>query len=633
MIKLLQTIVLLSLCVNAFCGGVRGSYLEWQPVPNVNGQYKIRLTLYLDETSGLINYEKQNCYLFQNDKHWESTGQWQYFGIIPLERTSSTKIDHDTTICSNSEKSGIFLNIYENTLAIPDLSQFSFNQGYGVAWHNPTGHREGKDVNFSNAGLQTEWVTTFIPPLTIDGVNVENSSPSIGDLGTFVLCKDQFATIQLSATDRDGDNLRYKLFKPYGIHFNQQLSGYDDIYDVELTWSNGYSDQNQMHGNPGLGIDHNTGLITVRPSDEGQYFIGISVEEYRNGKKLGCVSFYYTLVVVDCNEQETWDKSIYKDTTAVQTLTICQGVEVTIASKQAFIDPQPGFQWTRNGKIIWGANSQSLTLSQEGEYQLLTTDIDGCPDAFDSEIVQVNIISSGVEMDSIPPVCTTGGQPIMLKATPPGGTFTGPGVVGITFDPRIAGAGKHEIQYAIDGSEACSTSIAKREAVVSEAPVLDLMDVLYGPRGKPISIGVKDSLNLAYQWMPPNYLNNVAYANPISTPIANITYTVTATNEYGCTASRKVKIIITERVLIPDAFTPNNDGINETWELKGVEGYPDCRVTIYNRWGEVIFHSVGYKSPFDGTVAGALQMPGIYAYRIQLTENSPELTGSVTLIR
>jgi gliding motility-associated-like protein len=157
--------------------------------------------------------------------------------------------------------------------------------------------------------------------------------------------------------------------------------------------------------------------------------------------------------------------------------------------------------------------------------------------------------------------------------------------------------------------------------------------VLYGPRGKPISIGVKDSLNLAYQWMPPNYLNNVAYANPISTPIANITYTVTATNEYGCTASRKVKIIITERVLIPDAFTPNNDGINETWELKGVEGYPDCRVTIYNRWGEVIFHSVGYKSPFDGTVAGALQMPGIYAYRIQLTENSPELTGSVTLIR
>jgi gliding motility-associated-like protein len=133
--------------------------------------------------------------------------------------------------------------------------------------------------------------------------------------------------------------------------------------------------------------------------------------------------------------------------------------------------------------------------------------------------------------------------------------------------------------------------------------------------------------------MPANYLNNVTHANPISTPVANITYTVTATNEYGCAASRDVKIKIVENILIPDAFTPNNDGINETWELKGVEGYPNCWVTIYNRWGEVIFHSIGYKNPFDGTAAGALQQPGIYAYKIRLTENSPELTGSVTLIR
>jgi gliding motility-associated-like protein len=220
-----------------------------------------------------------------------------------------------------------------------------------------------------------------------------------------------------------------------------------------------------------------------------------------------------------------------------------------------------------------------------------------------------------------------------LKATPPGGAFAGVGVSGSTFDPQIAEEGKHEIQYVIEGSEACPASVAKREVIVSQSPALDLVDILYTSRDKPVRIGVRDSLDLVYQWTPPDYLDSDSYADPTSTPAGGITYTVTATNVYGCAASREVQINIIESILIPDAFTPNKDGINEVWELKGIEGFPKCRVTIYNRWGEVIFHSVGYQKPFDGTVSGALQMPGVYTYKIRLTENSPDLTGPLMLIR
>lgn len=510
------------------------------------------------------------------------------------------------------------------------MSNVFTTDGIIVAWHS-TGTRDGKDINFINSAFALEWVTTFIPSITVDGPSVHNSSPMVGNLSNFFVCSGELATIPLAAADSDGDNLRYKLSKPLMVESVKGLS--EDLITVApLDWANGYTDQHQVHGNPGLTIDENTGVMTVKPSEAGQYFIGISVDEYRNGQKIGSVSFYYTLTVVDCNEVQALDKKLYNDTTAIQTLTLCKGSEATLTSKQTFPEPQPEFQWTKDGKTIWGANAQGITIEEEGEYQLLTTKINGCPDSFESETVRVSVVASGAEMDSIPPVCDTT-LPITLHATPPGGTFEGPGVSGNSFDPKAAGEGTHEIEYTIEGSEACPAAVAKREVIVSQAPVLDLVPILYASRGKPVHIGMKDSLDVAYRWAPPDDLDNATYANPVSTPSKSITYLVAATNKFGCVARGEVQVKITEKLFIPDAFTPNQDGINDTWELKGIEEYPECRVTIYNRWGEVVFHSVGYKSAFDGTVAGALQMPGVYAYKIRLTENSPELRGALTLIR
>lgn len=638
MIKPFLIISLLCCCSQAFSLSVMGSHLEWQTVPGSNDRYKVRLTLYLDATSAELEQPQQNIYLFKNNKHWETAGRWVYFDSFLLERISSRKVDQDTLACAGAGswedfdgQRYVYVNIYEKTLQLSDLLMIFSYDDIIVAWH-PTGTRDGKDSNFSNSAGRFEWVTTFIPPITVNGQSIRNSSPIIGNLNTFFVCKDDLATIPLAAVDSDGDSLKYKLSKPLMVGSDRQISG-DLITVAALDWANGYTDQNQVHGNPGLTINENTGLVTVKSDEAGQYFIGISVEEYRNGKKIGAVSFYYTLTVVDCNEQQIFDKDIYKDTTAVQTLTICEGSEAPLTSKQTFPDPQPEFQWTKNGKIIWGATSQNIIIKEEGNYQLLTTDINGCPDSFESETVHVSVATAaGAEMDSIPPICETT-QPIALHASPSGGTFSGRGVAGNIFDPRIAGIGRHEVEYAMQGSEACPASVARREVIVSETPVLDLINVLYTRRDHPVSIGVKDSLDVAYRWTPSDYLNSGTYANPISTPSTGITYLVTATNAYGCVARREVKINIIEKILIPDAFTPNNDGINETWELKGIEGYPKSRVTIYNRWGEVIFNSVGYQNAFDGVVAGALQMPGVYTYKIRLTENSPELMGSLTLIR
>ncbi|MBB6001967.1 LamG-like jellyroll fold domain-containing protein [Arcicella rosea] len=56
-----------------------------------------------------------------------------------------------------------------------------------------------------------------------------------------------------------------------------------------------------------------------------------------------------------------------------------------------------------------------------------------------------------------------------------------------------------------------------------------------------------------------------------------------------------------DKILIPNAFSPNSDGVNDTWEIHGIKNNPDVIVEIYDRWGELIFYSKGYSTPWDGT--------------------------------
>ncbi|OCX53866.1 hypothetical protein BEL04_06155 [Mucilaginibacter sp. PPCGB 2223] len=84
---------------------------------------------------------------------------------------------------------------------------------------------------------------------------------------------------------------------------------------------------------------------------------------------------------------------------------------------------------------------------------------------------------------------------------------------------------------------------------------------------------------------------------------------------------------------IPNAFSPNNDGINDRWEIPFLSKYPNCSVKIFNRSGQVVFASTGYQSSWDGRFKNTELPSGAYFYIIDLKNSSSSISGSVNLVR
>lgn len=138
-----------------------------------------------------------------------------------------------------------------------------------------------------------------------------------------------------------------------------------------------------------------------------------------------------------------------------------------------------------------------------------------------------------------------------------------------------------------------------------------------------------------YQWSPTVGLSGNTIPDPFAQPNETTTYTVTTVLN-GCEYSDQVTVEVIRRVMPPTAITPNGDGKNDTWAIAGIIDYPYCEVHIYDRWGQPVFRSTGYRDPWDGTNNGRTLPIGTYYYVIELNQvegKSPPYTGFVSIIR
>ncbi len=111
-------------------------------------------------------------------------------------------------------------------------------------------------------------------------------------------------------------------------------------------------------------------------------------------------------------------------------------------------------------------------------------------------------------------------------------------------------------------------------------------------------------------------------------------YYVTITDRSFC--EKNVGVYVTESsqlcLFIPDAFTPNGDGINDTWEIGYIDKYPDAIINVFNRWGQHIYQARSNDDFWDGRWDGKFVPTGTYVYIINLRNGMETFTGTVTVI-
>ncbi|MBP6431078.1 MAG: gliding motility-associated C-terminal domain-containing protein [Ferruginibacter sp.] len=247
-----------------------------------------------------------------------------------------------------------------------------------------------------------------------------------------------------------------------------------------------------------------------------------------------------------------------------------------------------------------------------------------------------------------PAVCIADDVIFTDESDPMGGTtitrywdFTGSGTFISTPNPTITHLyptiGNYAPTLYIVNSFGCHSDTLPQPFTVHPYPdfnagidrtVLEFGTVTLDPQ-------VTSSGNLDYLWTPNIYFNN---NNKIKRPTASlikddITYKLTITNEGGCSRSDDVFIKVLKFPKIPNTFTPNNDGINDKWVIEYLNSYPNCRVQVFNRTGQLVFESKGYGTPWDGTMKGKSLPFDTYYYIIEPQAGRDPVTGYVTIVK
>ncbi|MFT5821266.1 MAG: gliding motility-associated-like protein [Crocinitomix sp.] len=158
--------------------------------------------------------------------------------------------------------------------------------------------------------------------------------------------------------------------------------------------------------------------------------------------------------------------------------------------------------------------------------------------------------------------------------------------------------------------------------------------------GIDVTINAGDSTELdplaplasVFEWSPVDGLSNPFIQNPMASPMETTTYVLTVTTPEGCQNSKELTVTINLEILINNYMSPNGDGKNDTWIIKGAYILEECEIQIYDSWGNKIYESTGYESDWDGTHEGDPLPPGVYYYVIAC-DGDDSLTGSITLNR
>jgi gliding motility-associated-like protein len=271
-----------------------------------------------------------------------------------------------------------------------------------------------------------------------------------------------------------------------------------------------------------------------------------------------------------------------------------------------------------------------------GSYDITINSADGCP--IDTTIVIAESFSFNVVETITPANCVAADGAISVSAV--GGTAP------FTYSWSTGGSSGNTLTNLTAGIYSV-TITDQNGCIVTESytvPQVNTFSFDVLPSSATISFGESIQLTAnsatSYSWSPSSSLSCNDCSAPIANPTSTTTYTVTGTDENGCTSTAQATISLAidcDEVFVPTIFSPNGSGpeINDLLCVMG-NCISQLRYSIYNRWGDLVFSTEDISICWDGTYKGKSCQTGVYAYSLVVTKTNGETivqSGNLTLIK
>ena len=205
-------------------------------------------------------------------------------------------------------------------------------------------------------------------------------------------------------------------------------------------------------------------------------------------------------------------------------------------------------------------------------------------------------------------------------------------------------AGNFMVNTQAVNSSGCRDTASKMIRV-NPLPTVSMPSTITKQAGFPITIPATYTSNVvSWNWIPPATLDCPTCPKPVANPKFNTRYQVSFVDSNGCKNTGEIEVIVlckNANVFIPNTFSPNNDGSNDIFYVRG-QGLERVKsIRIFNRWGEIVFEQQQFpvnnaSFGWNGTYKGNKPVPDVYVYQVEVfCENSQiiRFEGNVALIQ
>ena len=298
------------------------------------------------------------------------------------------------------------------------------------------------------------------------------------------------------------------------------------------------------------------------------------------------------------------------------------------------------YQWS-----VAGQSNATLVTTNAGTYTVTVTDVNGC--------TGVDNFTVALNPDPLPNFTSTAAICVGNDAL---FTYTGStGVVTYNWNFGSAGTatgvGPHTVVFNTVGTQTVSLDVVDAngcENTVSHTIVVSEVEATVNANVELLLFGNNSTLqaiatsagngDLTYQWNPTGLdCADVACSQITVSPDSTTLYTVTVTDEYGCeaTADKLITVYRENELIVPNAFSPNGDGINDLFRFDGVN-IRQIELQVFDRWGQKMFDGKGDKTlGWNGEYKGKKMELGVYVYQatVYFADDTKEFVkGNVTLL-